>query len=445
MKTTEQLTATSRMTTKFAARPRPAKTRTVGATATVALLATFLGATSSPDSASAASSVWLNPGGGTNNGDWGDSTKWAGGIIADGAGFTATFKGDPDTNNTTVTIDAATGSRTIGIVDIGDTAPTVRFYIIASETGAETLTFDNNGSPARIVNSQSSAGGTGNDRNRISAGMLLSDDLLVNVTTGSQLRGLNLSGNIADAPSESHSITFSNAAVTGFAGPGGAAKPTLVSGNNTYTGGTTITSDAHILFNNTLGSGAGTGSVVVNSTGTVGGTGSFTGALTANASATVAPGEGNIESLGSGSITLDGATLAFELNLDDNTIDNNDADLLHGGAASALTLLNSPMLSLTDLGIGSILDLGEKVTLISYNGGWNGGTFDGLANGSMFTLFNNTWRINYADTTAGANFETDANGTAFVTLTTTAIPEPSTAVLLVLGASLAMPLRRKKI
>ncbi len=66
---------------------------------------------------------------------------------------------------------------------------------------------------------------------------------------------------------------------------------TLTGTNNNYTGGTTINAGT-LLVNNNSGSGAGSGTLLVASSGTLGGTGIITGVVSVNAGGTLAPGTG---------------------------------------------------------------------------------------------------------------------------------------------------------
>ncbi|MEI8310314.1 MAG: autotransporter-associated beta strand repeat-containing protein, partial [Verrucomicrobiota bacterium] len=214
----------------------------------------------------------------------------------------------------------------------------------------------------------------------------------------------------------------------------------ILTGANTYTGATTV-STGTLLVSNASGSGLGASNVTVNG-GTLGGSGSFTGTVTVNSGGTLSPGS-SIESLGSGSITFTGGTFAFEINTSTTT-----ADLLFAsGANVALTITSGvPTLTITDLGSNAALADGTKFTLISYNaaGGWNNGIFSGYANNSEFTLGANKWKINYADLSAGSNFQSDAVlfGDRFVTITV--VPEPSTWALLAFSLTTVMVLRRRR-
>jgi autotransporter-associated beta strand protein len=69
-----------------------------------------------------------------------------------------------------------------------------------------------------------------------------------------------------------------------------AGKDVIITGANTYLGGTTV-DVGRLLVNNTAGSGTGSGAVMVNSAGVLGGSGTITGAVT-TAGGTISPGNG---------------------------------------------------------------------------------------------------------------------------------------------------------
>ena len=71
-----------------------------------------------------------------------------------------------------------------------------------------------------------------------------------------------------------------------------ASSMTIITGSNSYGGGTTVNGGA-LVVNNSSGSGLGSGPVVVNSGGRLEGMGSFTGPLTLKAGAAIAPGKIN--------------------------------------------------------------------------------------------------------------------------------------------------------
>ena len=92
-------------------------------------------------SAEADSGSWTNDG----SGNWSDTTKWAGGAVADGAGFTAWFTNNI-TAGRTVTVDTA---RVIGFLNVGDPVATVYAFNFVPASGG-TLTFDNSGATAQF-------------------------------------------------------------------------------------------------------------------------------------------------------------------------------------------------------------------------------------------------------------------------------------------------------
>lgn len=226
---------------------------------------------------------------------------------------------------------------------------------------------------------------------------------------------------------------------------------------NTYIGNTTIKEgtlkldlagsiDSSAVI--TVGDAPSTGTVlyVTTKTGgfTLGGTvaqtlkgkGTVSGMVTIGSMGTLSPGN-SIESIDTGSITFNNnSTYAYEL-----TTATIDGDLVNA-AVGSLTLSGTVALTLTDLGASTVVAPGAKLSLISYNGTWNNGTFNGYANDSTFTLGANSWTINYDDTTGGANVLGGGTGSAFVTITA-AIPEPTISILTGLGVVLIAVRRRQ--
>jgi len=119
-----------------------------------------------------------------------------------------------------------------------------------------------------------------------------------------------------------------------------------------------------------------------------------------------------------------------------------------------LDIASGSLLTFADITSGSVQPFIEDTTvfaMINYSGNWNGGlfTYDGneLADGERFSVGSQRWEIdyNYAYNTASpttirpANFQGDylpSSGTqTFVAIT--AVPEPSTLVLLGIGGVLA--------
>lgn len=206
----------------------------------------------------------------------------------------------------------------------------------------------------------------------------------------------------------------------------------ILTAANTHTGGTTVSS-GRLILNNTTGSGTGTGPVTVASTAFIGGNGRFTGALTANG--VVAPGN-SIGTLTTGALVFSSSS-TYDYEMDTATL---NGDLLN--VNGNLTIQPGAQLSLSELASATVA-LGSKLTLISYAGLWNGTSFAGFSQNSIFSLGSNLWQINYNDTSSGVNGGLYGN---FITVT--AVPEPSVwmyvGAILVSGAGIHRRNRKKR-
>ncbi len=213
----------------------------------------------------------------------------------------------------------------------------------------------------------------------------------------------------------------------------------ILSGANTYTGGTTITTGT-LAVNGSLAN----TTTTIQTGATLQGSGTIGGSVTIQTGGTLAPGN-SIESLGVASVDfLAGSTYAYELNSSaidgDLTYSTGTLDITNGVGPLGTTL------TLTELFSGT-LAVNDKLTLISYTGGWTSGELfnylgSTLADDSTFTLGANQWLFNYNDTTGGSNFTADQSG-AVNYVTMTVIPEPNVAALLG-GLGVLALLRRRR-
>ena len=229
-----------------------------------------------------------------------------------------------------------------------------------------------------------------------------------NLTVGSNNRSTTFSGLIQDGGRSG--------------GTGGALTKIgtgtlILSGANTYTGGTTVNGGTLLVDGGVSGtsSGTGTGTVTVNNGGTLGGMGAISGAVVVNGGGTLAPGN-SPGILHTGALTLNtNGTYSVDLNggsgvagtgagtLYDQTIVNGQITL--GGNLAVI--------------IGTALNPGDKFFIALSNTTPVSGTF---ANAPLntFTSGNYAFLVNYADS--------GGDGTDFndISLTVAPIPEPST-------------------
>jgi len=232
----------------------------------------------------------------------------------------------------------------------------------------------------------------------------------------------------------------STGGVTGFTkqGPG----TITLTGANTYTGPTTVDPNGGTLLVN--GSLSGGGTIAISAGGTLGGTGSIAGAVTDNGVLTPGASAGNIETLITGPLTMNaGATLAYEVNSSAPLASGADMVVVNGG----LSLSGLVHLTINDVAtVDTPFTPGTKFTLVNYSGTWNGGAFTfgstPLAEGFEFSDGMNTWRINYAAVTEGANFTGDSTNAKFVNLT--AVPEPGTTFAMLGGLALLLGQRKRR-
>jgi autotransporter-associated beta strand protein len=246
----------------------------------------------------------------------------------------------------------------------------------------------------------------------------------VNDVTLSANRGINIATGVTGTlDSTSHLFTV-NGVVAGsgaLAVTGTTNGSVVLTGNNTYTGGTTVQSGGTLLANNTAGSATGTGMVTVNNGGTLGGNGTITGPVQVDASGTISPGtttaSGGIATLNTGALTL-ASNSTFVADLVSTALGSYDQLNVTGGVDITGSNLS--------LRIGGVLAVNDKFFIVV-----NDSVDPVLGVFSQGVTVNSggyTFLIDYADNFGGVGAGND------ISLTVTAIPEASTWI----GAALAL-------
>jgi autotransporter-associated beta strand protein len=211
----------------------------------------------------------------------------------------------------------------------------------------------------------------------------------------------------------------------------GSGDVTLTGTSGSFGGNVTV-SGGGFFVNGSFGSASST--ISVGSGATFGGSGSTAAAVTV--SGILAPGP-SIESLATGDLTMNaGSTFAWGVGAD------HSADLVQvsGLLSLAGVDLGLDAATLDNLGLNS-WTTGDRLTLMSYNGSGITSGFNGYNDDAVYTFGGNSWLFNYNDTIAGSNFNPEATGTNFVTMTV--VPEPQAALIGGLGMLLLLRRRRK--
>jgi len=175
------------------------------------------------------------------NGNWSDSSKWAG-SVPNGVGAAAAFSA-ATTAPITVTLDVPV---TLGSLQFGNTGSASTGYTLVG-SGTNTLTFSNSGNGAMITVTD----GT----HAINTPVILADNLKVTSGgTNSWTLSFGAASNITDNGG-GYSLTMN-----------GAGGSLILSGSNTYTGGTTVNAGALTFLNRAAQPAAGTTTVAAGAT-----------------------------------------------------------------------------------------------------------------------------------------------------------------------------------
>jgi autotransporter-associated beta strand protein len=216
---------------------------------------------------------------------------------------------------------------------------------------------------------------------------------------------------------------------------------------NTYTGGTLV-SDGTLLATNTTGSATGSGAVTVAAAGTLGGTGSIiagsgnnitiNGTLDAGLPAASTGSALALTVGGSGSLALNGNTL-FQL------FSGGGTGTLNGNTAADRVVVNAPDWANVLVGGSSALTITTGLVSTSFVNGDSWKIFDwaGVATGSAPVQGTNGFStVNAPALDVGLFWDYSALFTSG-TISVSNIPEPSRALLLMLGL-LGLMLRRRR-
>jgi autotransporter-associated beta strand protein len=334
-------------------------------------------------------------------------------IQAIGAGITATL----DTNGNNVTL-ASILSGNGAIAKVGTGALTLSGA--NSYSGGTTLsagTLDINNATAIGTSTFTIASGTTID-NTSGAAITLSTTNAQTWSGGFTFTGTNAlnlgTGAVTLGASLTTTISASTLTVGGIISGTGdglikAGNGTLVvTGSNTYSGGTTISAGT-MLVNDASGSGTGSGSVAVSNGGALGGTGTVSGAVTVSSGGNLSPGSGGTAIFNTGNLVLaSGSDLNIALNGNTAGSGFDQVNVTGTVNVSGSTLNLSGSRSVHDGSVLEIIanDAADAVT----------GTFQGLSEGGA-TVYNG---VTYTATYVGGTGN-DVALTANLAATTTAV------------------------
>jgi autotransporter-associated beta strand protein len=203
----------------------------------------------------------------------------------------------------------------------------------------------------------------------------------------------------------------------------GTGTETMTSTTSNYTGGTTINGGT-IISNSANGGALGRGPIIVNNTGTLAGAQTIDPAatITVNSGGTLMPGStasaGSIAKLNTGSLTLNaGSSFAVDLNAGAGPL-GTGAGTIYDQVSVTGTITLGGVLTVNP---GAGLAIGDKFFIMLNDGtdAVSGGFSNAPTTGSTFAAGSDTFLISYID-------NGDNSGLNDISLTVTAVPEPST-------------------
>lgn len=207
--------------------------------------------------------TWISA---TASGAWTDTTKWANGIVAGGAGSIADFS-TINPSGVTITINANAANARIGTMLVGDTDDTNAIQF-ASGNGFSII-FDNAGEGALFHNVPTAS------NTAITGPVLLADNITIRNDKGNSSKFLDFRGNWSSETAGLKTITITgnsagrttfNATTASISDGAGqvavtqasATSPLQLYSVNTYTGGTRITNGGTVAITAETGLGAAT-------------------------------------------------------------------------------------------------------------------------------------------------------------------------------------------
>ena len=243
------------------------------------------------------------------------------------------------------------------------------------------------------------------------------------------LTGSNLGNNIISGSFSDNSAINTLSVVKSGAGTW------IMAGNNTYTGSTSVTEGKLYINGRTS-----TGSAVNVSGGLLGGNGTIAGSVTVNSGATIAGGVNGVGTLTlSSSLTLsDNST--FSAGIGGSAAGSQYSQVLAAGAVT-LSGTNNLALSL------SYTPSDQQLFFLTIGATGFTGTFDSvngvattLTEGSTFSLADQQFMIGYTGNSTAGTF----SGGNDLVLQASAVPEPSTWALVLVGLVAGVFLVRRK-